>query len=76
MSVAHLTHKIMRKTVEVADVEHLNRDGSPKMVELTTYVTSCLCGRVFRTGSELLTQARYLEHLPKPTEPREEGGRG
>lgn len=71
MSVAHLTHKPMRKTVERTTVARLNRDGSTRMVELVTYRTHCMCGRVFATGSELLTEARYLGHLPKPKDPRE-----
>lgn len=59
------THRIARKTVETLDREILHRGGVREPVSMTVYVTSCACGRVFRSDRELLTQARYLDHLPK-----------
>lgn len=73
MSVAHLTHKIVRQTVETLETEHLTRDGEALPVTIVTHRISCMCGRVFATGSELMTMARYLGHLPTPKDPRERG---
>ena len=66
MTAPTMTHRIMRQTVEVHTMEHLNRDGTPRMVDVTTHRISCACGRVFATGSDMLTLARYLGHLPQP----------
>jgi hypothetical protein len=64
--VSQLTHRLIRQTIEEADVPHLNRDGTPRTAHVVTYVMTCACGRTFRTGSEIMTQARYLGHLPQP----------
>lgn len=61
-----LTHRLIRSTIEEQTLERLNRDGTPREVNTINYVMTCACGRVFRTGSEILTQARFLGHLPQP----------
>ena len=76
MSAPTITHRVIRRTVETQTVERLNRDGTAREVELVDHVTSCQCGRVFRTGSELLTLARFLEHLPPLDEPDRKVRRG
>lgn len=61
-----MTHRITRQAVEEHTEERRNADGSPRIDVWHTYRTHCACGRVFATGNELMTQARYLGHLPTP----------
>lgn len=65
-----LTHRVMRQAVEHHIAERLNRDGTSREVEWDDHTIHCACGRVFRTGSDLLTWARYLGHLPQPEHER------
>lgn len=61
-----VTHRVMRQSIEEHTVDRLNRDGSTRVVVWHTFRTHCACGRVFATGAEVQTLARYLEHLPRP----------
>lgn len=74
MSTGLLTHKLMRVAKRDRQTEVMHKGGKLEVVERTTWERTCLCGRVFVGGSELLSIGYFLAHLPKPE--TAQGGHG
>ncbi len=67
MTVPTVTHRVVRVAHRTRTVEIMRPGGVLDPVTIDYHETTCACGRVFSTGSELMTAARYLGHLPRPS---------